>query len=80
MDVVDGLPTLLVAVHHHAEAIIAAKFFGQALGGEQDMTGKALVVLGQVIEGTDVFFFGMTRKCTGAWGAISWNARTWSSS
>ena len=37
MDVVDGLPTLLVAVHDHAEAVIATQFLGQALSSEQDV-------------------------------------------
>jgi hypothetical protein len=79
MDVVDGLAAFGVAVHDHAEAFLAALLDGQALGGEQDVAGQGLVFFGQVVEGADVFF-GMTRKWTGAAGAMSLKARTWSSS
>lgn len=79
MNVIDGLAAHFIAVHHHSEAVLATLLLGQALCGEQDMSGQGLVVLGEVVEGADGFF-GMTRKCTGACGAMSWKARTWSSS
>lgn len=56
MDVMHGLPTQLIAVHHHAEAFRAALLIGQALGGKEDVPGQELVVFAQLIEGTDVFF------------------------
>ena len=56
MDVVDGLPAILVAVHHHAETLVAALFFGQALGGLENVAGQGFVVFAQVIEGGDMFF------------------------
>ena len=28
----------------------------------------------------DIYFLGITRKCVGAWGEMSWKARHWSSS
>lgn len=56
MDVIDGLPALRVAVHHHPEAVLAALLGGQALGGEEDVAGQSFVVFTKVVEGADVFF------------------------
>ncbi len=70
VNVVDGLPAQLIAVHHHAEAFFAAQFEGQTLRREQDMSGQAFVFLGQIVQGADRLF-GITRKCTGACGAMS---------
>ena len=62
MNVIDGLPTEFIAVHHHPEAFFATQLDGQALGRVQDMPSQSFVVLGQVIERVRIGFFGMTRK------------------
>ena len=54
MNVVDGLPTLFIAVHDDPETLFTAQFQCQTLRGKQDMPGQCLVVFGQVIGGMDV--------------------------
>src|SRR6218665_1911256 len=56
MDVVDGLPAILVAVHHHTKTLIAALLVGQALGGVENVAGQGFVVFAEVVEGGDMLF------------------------
>jgi hypothetical protein len=70
MDVVNGLSTFFIAVHHYPETFLAAQFQGQALGGKQNMASQGFVVFAQVIQGADGFLRDYQEMYRRLWGDI----------